>query len=280
MLDVPERYLEAAPVIVTSPTTRCGTTLVQRLLSASDNAFLYGEEVGKHIVTLTQSILVVMRHIEQNGASLDGHLTHALSGAMDDWQPGLMAPSQVMLRGWIETYYQLPMVLADYGRSIGRPIWGFKWPASSREVTLALMMLMPRAKVIYVFRNPFDALKSAKARKFVQSKEDTARFCAAWAKNMEEIAALEQDERVLLLRYEDMLRNRAGCADLLELFTGAKNTDRGVFDIKVNTFLGDTALGYSPSRYIEPDVLTDADRKTVHARAGSMLGRYFPDIPL
>jgi len=281
MLNVPERYLEeAAPVIVTSPTTRCGTTLVQRLLSASDNAFLYGEEVGKHIVTLTQSLIVVMRHIEQNGASLDGHLAHALSGAMDDWQPGLMAPSTVMLRGWIETYYQLPMVLADYGRSIGRPIWGFKWPAAPREVIRALMMLMPRAKVIYVCRNPFDALKSAKARKFVRTDQETDRFCAAWAKNMQEVAALEQDERVLLVRYEDMVKNSADCADLLELFTGVENTDRSVFDIKVNTFLGEAALGYSPSRYIEPEILTDADRKTVLAKAGAVIGRYFPEIPL
>ena len=39
-LDIPNAYLAAAPVIVTSPTTRCGTTLVQRLLCASDNAFV------------------------------------------------------------------------------------------------------------------------------------------------------------------------------------------------------------------------------------------------
>jgi hypothetical protein len=59
-----------------------------------------------------------------------------------------------------------------------------------------------------------------------------------------------------------------------------ENTDRSVFDIKVNTFVGDTALGYSPSRYIAPEGLTDADRQTVLAKAGAMLGRYFPEIPL
>ena len=41
IINLPDRYLTAAPVIVTSPTTRCGTTLVQRLLCASDNAFVY-----------------------------------------------------------------------------------------------------------------------------------------------------------------------------------------------------------------------------------------------
>ena len=78
--------------------------------------------------------------------------------------------------------------------------------------------------------------------------------------------------------YEDVVKNSADCADLLELFTGVEKADRSVFDIKVNTFPGDAALGYSPSRYIEPEVLTDADRKTVLAKAGAMIRRYFPDI--
>ena len=224
MLDVPERYLAAAPIIITSPTTRCGTTLVQRLLSTADNAFLYGEEVGKHIVTLTQSFAVVIRHVEENGAALDDHFQRSLIGMMDDWQPGLMAPSAVMLHGWIETYYQLPFVLAEFGRSVGRPIWGFKWPAAPRDAIRALLTLMPRARVIYVFRNPFDALKSAKARKFVKTKRETAGFCATWAKNMKESLVFQDQSRVLFMRYEDLVQDRRTNVHVLESFTGAQNT--------------------------------------------------------
>jgi Sulfotransferase family len=278
-LDVPEPYLaSAAPIIVTSPTTRCGTTLVQRLLSASDNAFLFGEEIGKHVVTMTQSFVAVMSHIEQNGAALDGYLERALTGNVDDWQPGLMAPSDVMLRGWVETYYQLPLVLSDFAGSVGRSIWGFKFPALPVDTLRALLILMPRAKVVYVFRNPFDALKSAKARKFVKSETDAAEFAARWARNMNDCSVLAADPRVLFVRYEDLVQEPISQTRLLEAFTQVAGARARVFDTKVNTFLGDEALGHSPTQYIEPQDLTDAERRLVRSRVGPTIGQFYPRI--
>jgi hypothetical protein len=277
--DVPERYLAAAaPIIITSPTTRCGTTLVQRLLSASDNAFLYGEGVGHHIVALTQSFVTALRNIEQHGGEFDAHLERALIGVMDDWQPGLMAPSNVMLRGWTETYYQLPVVLSEFGRSIGRPIWGFKLPALSHDVIAALLRLMPRARVIYVFRSPFDALKSAKARKFVKSGRAVAQFAAAWAQNMSEASAFASDGRFLLLRYETLIQQPIPQMRILEAFTQVEGVRASTFETKVNTFKGDGDLGYSPTQYIQPQELTDAERRAVRSRAGPMADRFYGGI--
>ena len=157
-LSVPDRYLALAPLIVSSPTARCGTTLVQRLLTASGNAVIYGEEVGHQIRTVTIWLMGLLRQFEQTRQDADADFARALAGVLTDWRPGLTAPTDVMLGAWTQTYYQLPFTLAEFSRAVERPVWGFKVPAFDRDTLKALLLLMPRAKVIYVIRNLHDAL--------------------------------------------------------------------------------------------------------------------------
>jgi hypothetical protein len=274
-LDVPNPYLALSPVIITAPTARCGTTLVQRLLCTGDNSFLYGEEVGLHIRTLTGFLIGLIQQFERGGAAADVEFERALAGDQDDWRPGLMPPTQVMLKAWIETYYQIPAALADYGTSIGRPIWGFKGPDYARDMLRAFLMLMPKARIIYVFRDLSEALKSAKARRFVTTDEEVAAFCAKWATNMREVADLRADVRVLFLKYEDLIADRAASVAAVEAFTGAVGLKADVFDVKVNTFMGDEARGFSPTQYITPADLTEADRAAITAHAGPVMAALY-----
>jgi hypothetical protein len=275
-LDIPERYLGVAPIIVTSPTTRCGTTLLQRLLSASDNAFVYGEEVGNHFVTLTMWLGAVFGQLSKDGPVRDAAFQAALAGKLDDWSPNVSVPTAVMMRAWMDVYFQMPIALAEHGRSVGRPLWGFKWPAYPRDTIKALLNMMPRARVVYVYRDPFDALMSAKARRFVQSEEEIAQFSAEWAKNMRECSALKPDSRVLFLEYETFARDKEAGLRRLEAFTGARNIKRAIFDAKVNTFRGEVRDGRSPSQYIQPAPLTQAERAAVVSRAGPVMAEYYP----
>jgi len=274
-LDVPNRYLALSPVIITAPTARCGTTLVQRLLCTGDNSFLYGEEVGLHIRTLTTYLIGLIQQFERGGAAADAEFEKALSGVQDDWRPGLMPPTQVMLKAWIETYYQIPAALADYGASIGRPIWGFKGPDYARDMLRAFLMLMPKAKIIYVFRDLTEALKSAKARRFATTDEEVAAFCSKWAANMREVSDLRSDARVLFLKYEDLIADHAATVAAVEAFTGATGLKADVFDVKVNTFIGDEARGFSPTQYIAPAELTAADRAAITTHAGPVIAALY-----
>ena len=275
-LDVPNRYLTLSPVIVTAPTARCGTTLVQRLLCTGDNSFLYGEEVGLHVRTLTGFMISLIQQFERGGAVADAEFERALSGDQANWNPGLMPPTQVMLKAWTETYYQIPATLADYGQGIGRPIWGFKGPDYARDMLKAFLMLMPKARIIYVFRDLNEALKSAKARKFVTTDEEVAAFCAKWATNLREVSDLRTDARVLFLKYEDFIADSVGAVTALEAFTGAHGLKADVFEVKVNTFKGDEARGFSPTQYIAPADLTDADRAAIASHAGAVLATLYP----
>jgi hypothetical protein len=274
-LAVPNRYLGLAPVVVTSPTPRCGTTLVQRLLTDSSNAFIYGEEVGHQIRTLTAWLLGLLRQFEQTQSSVDPDFQRALEGALTDWRPGLTAPTEVMRRAWIETYYQLPAALAEFSASVGRPVWGFKTPGYTRDMVRTVFSMMPGAKAVYLIRNLHDVLRSAKARRFVTTPDDARKLAAEWARNIREMVELAADERLLFLKYEDLLARRDEHVRLLELFTGAEGLDARQFDLKVNTFRGQEAEGHSPTQYIAPAELTQAELEAMEAEAGPIIAHFY-----
>ena len=274
ILDVPDRYLAAAPIIVTSPTTRCGTTLAQRLLSAADNAFIYGEGIGNHFRLLSSLFAGQIIDSERNRASADETFRRALDGTLDGWAPAVAPPSEVVLRAWIETYYQMPAALSDFGQSIGRPVWGFKWPACPHETVVAFLGLMPRARVVYMVRDLEGALMSAKARKFVCTPEEVAGFCAQWARNMGAFAGLLQDRRVLFVRHEALLTDAETQIARLAAFAGVNPIPLEALGLKVNTFVGDEADGHSPAGYIQPEPLTKTDRAAMQAHAGAAMAEY------
>jgi hypothetical protein len=258
-------------VIVTAPAPRCGTTLVQRLLSASDNGFIYGEEIGSQMKTLTTLFFAQLQMLEQRGPKLDADFADALAGNLKTWRPFLTAPAAVMQKGWTETYYQLPWALARHSEAVGRPVWGFKFPSYPREMISGLLSVLPRARVVYVFRSLPDVLASAKARRFVTTPEQTAEFCASWAKNLLETSELAQDQRLLFLKYEALLAQPAEHIQLLELFTGVTGIDASELDAKVNTFAGETGAGHSPTQYIAPAELTDQDLALIEEHAGAVM---------
>ena len=274
-LEVPNRYLALAPIVVTSPTARCGTTLVQRLLTASQNGFVFGEEIGNQIRVLTTWFVGEMQRVDRSGAAIDEEFVQALEGRSADWRPGLLPPSSVLMKAWVETYYQMPSVLAQYADSIGRPQWGFKYPGLTRDAIKAFLQLMPQARVVYVFRNLYDVLKSAKARRFVNTPEETVEFCAQWATNMNEIAPLIGNDRITFLKYEDFVTQREAHVQFLEQRLGVTGLDVSVFEAKINTFKGAEEGGFSPSGYIEPVDLSEADRATISETAGPVLERLY-----
>jgi hypothetical protein len=274
-LEIPNRYLALSPILITSPTARCGTTFVQRLLSTSKNAFFYGEAVADQMRTLTTWLWGLMTDLETAHEKLDADYARAIGGDLSAWKPGLTPPTAVMLKAWVETYYQFPTVLTEHAASIGRPIWGAKAPAYPRDTLKAVLRLLPQAKIIYLFRHLDDVVRSSRARRFVTTDAEVAALCADWARNMSEVSQLAQDERVLFVKYEDMIAQRADYVRLLELFTGAEEIDPRVFDVKVNTFEGEEVHGHAKGQYIAPAPLTPTDREAIAEHAGPILERLY-----
>jgi hypothetical protein len=83
------------------------------------------------------------------------------------------------------------------------------------------------------------------------------------------------DDRVLLVRYEELLVSRHAHISALETFTGASGLRLEAFDTKVNTYLGDEAVGHSPTQYIAPAALTDGELRAIQRAAGPILESFY-----
>lgn len=275
-IEIPEAYLGIAPRIITAPSARCGTTLLQRLLTSAENTFIYSEEVGHHIRTLNSFAVHLARRLEDTGDAADQEFALALAGRLDDWRPGLSPPSQLLLKAWFETFFQIPAALTAFGEAIGRPIWGFKGPACSAESLQALLAFMPKARIVYIVRNLYDVVRSAKARRFFSDIDGLSAFCREWSTNMTEADSLREDPRVLFVTYESFVAIRD--VETLAAFTGAANIAAARFDAKVNTFVGDIEAGFSPTQYIEPVPLTDAELNAIEAAAGPLMATLYDPV--
>jgi hypothetical protein len=180
-----------------------------------------------------------------------------------------------MLRACAETYYPFSYRLSEYNRSIGRPIWGFKCPGFEHDTLVAMLAFLPGAKVIYLIRNPFDALRSAKARRFVTTRAQAEAFCAEWARNVAEAGDLESNPAVLVLKYEDLVTERSANIQRLRSFTGVEHLTEREFSRKINTFRGEVREGHSPDRYIPPSALSPDETGLVRAVAGAMIEKIY-----
>ena len=144
---------EVAPLLVLASGQRCGSTLIQRLLSSHPLVRIWGEHVGQLLPVLTATARLRL-WTDMNG--LTGRRELARSG-----HHGFLAnltPERDTIddacRAFIETLFATPSAEA------GRPIWGFKEIRYGLPEVLLLRQLFPRMRVIHVIRDPRDVLRS------------------------------------------------------------------------------------------------------------------------
>lgn len=275
--NLPSHLTGISPIILTSPTTRCGTTLLQRLFLSSTNAICYGEDIGADFNLMTALLMNKLTTISALKDDLNAQREAILAGATQNWTPNVMPDADGYLNSWIETFYTMPRFLQDYSESIDRPVWLYKYPGVEPDTLSAIRSLFPESKVLYVFRNLESALKSAKARQFVTTLDEAAEYCMQWRANMLDISDRSDDENILFLKYEDMIAQQDAHVTMLEAFTGAAGIDPAVFGTKVNTFAGDESEGRSNSQYIDPQALTDQEQELLQRIAGPAVAQLYPD---
>lgn len=275
--NLPSHLSGLTPIVLTSPTTRCGTTLLQRLFLSSQNAICYGEDIGVDFNLLTAVLMSKLTTISSLKDGLNEQRETILAGDTDNWTPNVLPDADGYLNRWIEIYYSMPRFLQDYSASIDRPVWLYKYPGIEGETIGAMRSLFPESKVLFVYRHLEATLASAKARQFVTTPEEFARYCLQWRDNMLAIAERSADENILFLKYEDLVAQPDQHIAMLEAFTGATGINKAVFGTKVNTFAGDEAAGRSDSQYIGPETLTDEERELMERVAGPAIAQLYPE---
>ncbi len=211
---------EACPLIVVGQ-SRSGSTLLAAILNRGGHAFIVNDAYfvqradglvrdGRLTSDAAREFTVFCLDALEKGIARPGQVTvdRPLELSAEDWAA---LEREAMARAEHESDWTVIMeslVRAAAARA-GRPVWGWNTPADYVHVD-RLLELYPRARILFLIRNPFDVVRSYK---FLPRYWGTERLryhpvlqSLVWRRATEqyEIAKRRHGAVVKLIRYEDM----------------------------------------------------------------------------
>ncbi len=246
------------PVFVIAPTARNGITLLQRLVNSTGQIIVYGENA----IFMHELVTVAIQAIEvnqQQHAEFEQVRTRFLQGERDGWTSNLWPDSNRFANAVIGGFYQTTMVYEQCTREYGCGRWGIKYPLTDPYIVPRLLCLLPGSRFVFIHRHLFDVVRSAKARQFITNDEQLIEYGRQYQANMHAVLNTPR-EQMMIIRYEDLMADPEPVLKRLETFTGVSGIDRSVLSRRINTFQGDPSIGRSPTGYIPPAELTEAEK--------------------
>lgn len=247
----------AAPLLLTSPAIRSGSTLVQRLLCSASDALVYGEEVGKDLELQLQVLAARRLVYRQSRPRFEQALAGVLAGRTDDWIIDLMPDIGAYLASLGRGALAGLDACAAHAESLGRPAWGFKHPGMAPAALALLAELRPGLRTVYVLRGLADALRSAKAWGALPDEAQVRRYCEDWVAHQRFVHAWRRQVPVLVLRHESLVADPAGAIARLRQFAACGAINPGVLDRRINAPAGEA--------YREPAPLSAQEQAWVAA---------------
>jgi hypothetical protein len=210
----------SSPLLVLGAGQRCGSTLLQRLISSHPDAFIWGEQRG-HLANILEAVEGLRAHNEQRGwGGRDEFAKQGYQGFMAN-----LMPEQAVVDAAFEVFCTRLFAVE------GARVWGFKEVRYDLRFAEALRRYLPGTRVILVVRDPRSVLCSLD--EWEQTDWWTRAKTQATINNWQRIAASFQQETVLpvlTLRYEDYTADPAGTARRVGAFAGL---DPAGFDLSV-----------------------------------------------
>jgi hypothetical protein len=253
------------PVLLTSPAVRSGTTLLQRLLCSAGNALVYGEEVGKDL-DLQLQVLAAREHVyRHHRQAFADRLAGVLAGDRDQWLVDLMPD----IDGYLGALRQGALAglsnCRDHAASVGRTVWGFKYPGWPPHLLQLLGQALPRTRTVYVVRDLGDTLRSAKTWLGLSSEAASEAFCAEWLAHVGFMRQWSSEHPVLWVRHEALLAAPEATAAELRAFLPLGALDTGVLARRINRSGDGAETWHGPRPYLEPTPLTAREQASVDA---------------
>ncbi len=265
------------PLIITAPTIRAGTTLLQRLLCSSRAALIYGELVAQDLEFFLNLYTFKAQTYTYKGRALAQGLEQVLAGGVNDWIPDLMPDVNEYLAALGQAAFSGVRYCRDYAQQLGRPVWGFKCPAWKPAFIQLVRTLMPRARFIVITRDLTDCVRSAKAQLQLGARPELIEFCHAWVEGMDYWQQAGNDPAVLVLSYEELTEAPERTLHRLAEFTGLDDIQSQVLRYRVNTWTGNQTPVQAQNGYVPPAELTAAEQQVIaealaawHARSGEV----------
>lgn len=261
------------PILVVGPTTRCGTSLLQRLLNSTGKIVIYGENFG-----FLQTLPDMIRNQARDGETKRKVISIAREMLLDrtDFEASsLFPPLDDYIAGLTQAFHTLLGVYAADAAKLGFARWGLKHQIRGQSSFALLPRLIPEARYVMIYRDLLDVARSAKARwpGDFKGPEDYRRFARNWRDNLQTMRSLQGDN-FLLFRYETFAADPHAHIDRLEKFVELAGIDRAVMARRINDqpkYQLD-AGGAADASYRKPATLQPGEVKLLLSESGELYG--------
>jgi len=224
------------PVFLFSAGWRSGSTLLQRLIMSDTRMFVWGEPYDH--CGLIQSLADTVKAFTQDWPHADYYYNGTPRGDLSSRWIADMYPSLNDLRQGHRAFFNT--TFAEPARAAGATRWGIKEVRLGIEHATYLRWLYPKARFLFLYRNPQDAYRSycRYGRSWYKAWPGAPVFTpTAFGRHWRELVGefMRESNRVegLVIRYEDLVRG-AMSLQALEQYLGIK-IDPSVLDQKVGS---------------------------------------------
>lgn len=209
------------PIFIFSAGWRSGSTLLQRLITASGEVLIWGEAGGA-----LNRFADAMECYEQMLGSGNKKYKYGFGGNGEQQYQELIKSGKDIVHKWIacinppgDTFLETFRAFFDsvYGhpaREIGYPNWGIKEVQADIEVALFFRVLYPNAKFVFLVRNPVDCLTSIKRRKWMDcpnGADPISFFADHWVKLAKEF---READFGYYIKYEELISSPDAVSEL------------------------------------------------------------------
>ncbi|MEM9928430.1 MAG: sulfotransferase [Bacteroidota bacterium] len=223
-------------LFIASPVRRSGTTLLQRLCSASGEALIFGETAAGDLLSAAAMFQAKQHTIRYNAEWRDNHLAEVLAGQVNQWIPDVLPEVDAYLAIHGVLLHLLCGGFARAAATHGRSRWGVKLPEWPIQNLLFWQQLLPASKTIYIVRDHDECLASALKMGIVQ-EQDRPRFRQVYDQYLAQARQHLLPDQTYFLNYTDLLGNK-GPATLKALasFTGLSELPESVLAVRVGNY--------------------------------------------
>jgi hypothetical protein len=220
-----------SPIFVMAAGWRSGSTLLQRLIVSSGETLIWGEPFGTSAIfrAMSEPLRRIPRELDSN-RMLESRDKEKLATT---WIANLYPPMDSLLLAH-QTFWNT--LLAEPARKAGYKQWGLKEVRLETQQITYLKWMYPKARFVFLVRNPYDAYASYKRQMGVwyetwpdrpistaqQFGLQWQRLATGYVNNTEYFGAL-------FLKYEQL---SSGGTDQLAQFLGLE-FEKSVFELKI-----------------------------------------------
>jgi hypothetical protein len=239
------KYDNEKPIFILSAGWRSGSTLLQRMVCSENKTLLWGEPYGD--MGLINDLCSPLRRFNQKYPSRNYFFKDCKKNEAikNQWIANLY-PSLESLResyqAFFITLFKEPALIS------GATTWGLKEVRYDAEYAFFLKWLFPKAKIIFLVRNPLNAYSSySKFKSWYKIRPITPIFTAKeFSKHWQLLAQSFLDHHVKLdafvIKYEDLITKKSKRDELSNYLS--LTLDESVLNVKIKSGQKETEEGY------------------------------------